>query len=88
MTAAKFKPLVFPVSGFALSDIANIFFFMILLCNRKLTEFGKPHAYRGPMCASGNCQLCEEHYFAGAAISIDRFLPQIPRRDKRKSLQI
>jgi hypothetical protein len=29
-TAAKFKPLVFPVSGFALSNIANIFVFMIL----------------------------------------------------------
>jgi hypothetical protein len=23
---------------------------MILLCNHKRTEFGKPHAYRGPMC--------------------------------------
>jgi hypothetical protein len=30
MTAAKFKSLVFPVSGFALSIIANIFMFMIL----------------------------------------------------------
>jgi hypothetical protein len=30
MTAAKFKPLIFSVSGFALSDIANIFIFMIL----------------------------------------------------------
>jgi hypothetical protein len=23
---------------------------MILLCNLKRTEFGKAHAYRGPMC--------------------------------------
>jgi hypothetical protein len=30
MTAAKFKPLVFPVFGFALSNTANIFIFMIL----------------------------------------------------------
>jgi hypothetical protein len=30
MTAAKFKPLVFPVLGFALSNIANIFVLMIL----------------------------------------------------------
>jgi hypothetical protein len=29
MTTAKFKPFVFPVSGFALSNIANIFVFMI-----------------------------------------------------------
>jgi hypothetical protein len=29
---------------------------MILLCNHKRTEFGKPHAYREPMCASENCQ--------------------------------
>jgi hypothetical protein len=30
MTAAKFKPLIFSVSGFALSNVANIFIFMIL----------------------------------------------------------
>jgi hypothetical protein len=29
LTAAKFKPLVFPVSGFALSNVANIFIVMI-----------------------------------------------------------
>jgi hypothetical protein len=28
MTAAKFKPFIFPVSGFALSNIANIFVFI------------------------------------------------------------
>jgi hypothetical protein len=37
-------------------------------------EFGKPHVYRGPMSASGNCQWWEEPYFAGAAISIDGFV--------------
>jgi hypothetical protein len=30
MTAAKFKPLIFSVSCFALSNVANIFIFMIL----------------------------------------------------------
>jgi hypothetical protein len=30
MTASKFKPLIFPVSGFDLSNVANIFIFMIL----------------------------------------------------------
>jgi hypothetical protein len=29
LTAAKFKPLIFPVSGFALSNVANICIFMI-----------------------------------------------------------
>jgi hypothetical protein len=61
---------------------------MILLCDHKRTEFGKPHAYREPMCASENCQWCGEPYFAGAAISIGEILPQIPRRGKHKSLQI
>jgi hypothetical protein len=30
MTAAKFKPLIFSVTGFAVSNVANIFLFMIL----------------------------------------------------------
>jgi hypothetical protein len=30
MTAAKLKPLILFVSGFALSNVANIFIFMIL----------------------------------------------------------
>jgi hypothetical protein len=30
LTAAKFKPLIFSVSGFAFSDVANIFSYMIL----------------------------------------------------------
>jgi hypothetical protein len=32
LTAAKFKPLIFPVSQLALSNVANIFIFMILYC--------------------------------------------------------
>jgi hypothetical protein len=42
---------------------------MILLCNHKNTEFGKPHAYHGPVCALGNCQWWREPYFVGTAIS-------------------
>jgi hypothetical protein len=30
MTTAKFKPLIFSVLGFALSNVVNIFIFMIL----------------------------------------------------------
>jgi hypothetical protein len=41
---------------------------MILLCNHKRKEFGKPHAYREPMCSSENCQWCGEPCFAGAAV--------------------
>jgi hypothetical protein len=52
---------------------------MILLRNHKHTEFGKPHANRGPVCASEVCQCYGEPYFAGAAFSINEFLPQIPR---------
>jgi hypothetical protein len=39
------------------------------------------------MCAMENFQWCVELGFAGAAISIDGILPQIPRRDMHKSLQ-
>jgi hypothetical protein len=90
MTATKFKLFVFYV-GFRLVQYYLRFHFhdcewfllvfcITLLCSHKRTEFGKPHAYRGPVCASGNCQWCGEPYFVGAVISVDRFLPQIPRR--------
>jgi hypothetical protein len=51
---------------------------MYLLCNHKRTEFGKPHAYRGPMCASENYLWCGEPYFAGAAISVSEILHKFP----------
>jgi hypothetical protein len=97
MTAAKFKPLIFSVLGFALSNVAKHFHdfewlllvaCMILLCHNKRTEFGKPHAYLEPMCASENCQWCGEPYFAVSAISGGHILPQIPRQGKHKSLRI
>jgi hypothetical protein len=45
-------------------------------------EYGKPHAYREPMHPYENIQWCGEFPFAFAAVLIDRFLPQIPRRDR------
>jgi hypothetical protein len=43
LTAAKFKPLEFPMSGFALSNIANICILMILndFCLLLFPEWGK-----------------------------------------------
>jgi hypothetical protein len=38
LTAAKFEPLIFPVSGFALSNVANICIFMILYNSCLLPE--------------------------------------------------
>jgi hypothetical protein len=97
MTAAKFKPLIFSVSGFALSNVANNFHdfgwlllvaCMILLCNHKRMAYEEIYAFREPMCASENCRWCREPYFAVSAISIGDILPQIPRQGKHKSLRI
>jgi hypothetical protein len=95
LTAAKFKPLIFPVSGFALSNVADICIFMILcdmlvaciilLYNRIHTEVWKPFVNREPVCALENCQCCGEFCFAGAVISVDVCLSQTLRRDKHKS---
>jgi hypothetical protein len=54
----------------------------------KRTEFGKPHACRGSVCASGDCLWCGEPYFVDAVISVDRFLPQIPRRWRWIQVQV
>jgi hypothetical protein len=59
--------------------------FVMYLLN---TDFGKPHAYREPICTSENYQWRGEPYFAVSAISIGGMLPQIPRQGKHKSLQI
>jgi hypothetical protein len=58
--------------------------FIMLLCTRKRREFANLQAYCELMCALESCQWCREPCFAGAAISTDRFLPQIPRRDRHK----
>jgi hypothetical protein len=58
LPAFKFKPFVVSVWGFAQYCVHFHFhdcewfllvFWIPLLCNRKRTEFGKPHAHRGPM---------------------------------------
>jgi hypothetical protein len=46
-----------------------------------------PYAIRGPVCALEICQWCGEPCFAGAAISLDGYLPQNPRLGRHKSLQ-
>jgi hypothetical protein len=46
---------------------------IILLCNHKRMEFGKLHAYLGPMCVFGTCQWCGERYFAGTTWRNFRF---------------
>jgi hypothetical protein len=98
MTAAKFNPIIFSVSGFALSNVAKFHFHdfgwlllvasIILLCNHECTVYEKPYAYCEPMCASENFQWCGEPYFAVSAISVGDILPQIPRQGKHKSLRI
>jgi hypothetical protein len=60
-----------------------LFFFKIIL----RTLFWKPYASRGSVCASDILQWCGEQCFAGVTISEDRYLPQIPRLGRHKSLQ-
>jgi hypothetical protein len=71
LTAAKFKRLIFPVSGFSLSNVANIslsWFSMTSACclnnfvmyNHTRTGVWKPNAFREPVCALENCQWCGE----------------------------
>jgi hypothetical protein len=59
----------------------------ISLCNHEDTILWKPHASRGPVCNFEICQWCGDSCFASSAISKDRYLPQIPRRSKHKSLR-
>jgi hypothetical protein len=84
MTAAKFKPLLFPVSGFDLSNIANIFIFMILydfcllptwfcyvIVNVRNLESHMHIADQFPTRETANG--AENLIYAVAAISIDGF---------------
>jgi hypothetical protein len=71
MSAAKFEPrLVQYNEHFHFADFGLLLLVacIILLWNHKLTGFGKPHAYRGPMCASENCRWCGEPYFVGSFV--------------------
>jgi hypothetical protein len=45
LTAARFKPLIFPVSGFALSNVANIWIFVILYDFNLLPAQSKSKSY-------------------------------------------
>jgi hypothetical protein len=87
LTATKFKPPMFSMLSFALSFYSNIWIMINLyeFClmsavslwlSHKHSAFWKPLAYRGPVCASENCQCCREPYFAGTVFSKDGCLPQ------------
>jgi hypothetical protein len=89
LTAAKFKPLIFPASGFALSNGAIICIFMILYDFCLLpAQFCYIIVYIQPMCTLENFQWRGELCFAGAAILRGECQLQIPRRGKHKSLLI
>jgi hypothetical protein len=92
ITAAKFKPLVCSVSGFALCNAANMFIHMvaciILLQSCIHMESWKLCANRGSMCTFKNIQWWGELCFAVTAILRGRFLPLIPGLGKQKSLMI
>jgi hypothetical protein len=98
-TTAKFKPLIFSMSGFALSCTTKVFILMISydLClssaqfcytyNRIYTEGWKLCENRWPVCTLENFQWCGEPcFFIGAAILRGGCLPLIPRRGKHKPL--
>jgi hypothetical protein len=87
LTAAKLKPLIFSVSGFTFSYIANHCIFMILcdLCllpakfcyviiNIRHLE---NHVQRAPMCTLEIYQWWGEPYFTSGEISKDGYLQKI-----------
>jgi hypothetical protein len=86
------------MSGFTLSYIMNMFFFMILhdfclfparFCYIIYTYGGwNLCANLGPMCTLENFQWCIEPCFACASILRGRCRPLIPMRGKGKSLLI
>jgi hypothetical protein len=88
VTTAKFKPLIFSMTGFALSNVTNIFIFyfeflllvvcIISLCSRRHVGFGKPNANRGPMCTLKIFHWCRESCFAGAVILVGGFCHKSP----------
>jgi hypothetical protein len=67
LTAAKFKPLIITMPGFALSNIAEHLRYhdfvwlllvacIILSCSHIHTKFWTPYVNRGPVCALEDCQ--------------------------------
>jgi hypothetical protein len=73
LTVAKFKPLTFCMSGFALSHAANIFILMIFYDLRNVVTYSYTYgrcANRGSVCISENFQWCREPCFTGSAIPV------------------
>jgi hypothetical protein len=91
-STTEFKPLVFPMHGFAFSYAANMFvswFCMTLtycLHNIVHSDGWKSYANSGPVWSLENFQWCRELCLAGSAIQSSRYLLIIPRRGKHKSL--
>jgi hypothetical protein len=48
-------------------------------------EFEGIYAYHESGCFLEICQWCSGLCFEGAEVSLDVYLPQIPRQDRRKS---
>jgi hypothetical protein len=95
LTTTKFKPLIFSVSGFALTYVMNIFMLMdpwllpakfcyIIIYIQKVED----RVEISDSVHFGNFQWCKELCFAVIAILRAKCLPQIPRRGKHKSLLI
>jgi hypothetical protein len=95
MTASKFKPLIFSVSGFALSNVSNIFIFMILddfsllpawfcylIINVRYMKSLMHIAMR-----FGKLPMVRRTLFCSLCNFIGNILPQIPRQGKHKSLR-
>jgi hypothetical protein len=60
----------------------------IILYDSTCTEFENPCDYHESAGSSEISQGIGEYCFEGAAILLDGYVPQIPRRDRHKSLQI
>jgi hypothetical protein len=96
LTTAKFKPLIFSMSGFALSYTVNMFSLLILYDFCLLpAQFHYIIVYiwkvescanHRLVCTLENLQWCGKPCFAGAAILRGRCLPLIPKQGKHKSL--
>jgi hypothetical protein len=92
MTATKFKPLIFSVSGFALSNVANSFIFMILddLCLLPalfcyviiIVWYMKSLMHTANRCAPRKIASGAENLILQSAISMGDILPQIPKQVK------
>jgi hypothetical protein len=75
MTAAKFRPLIFSLSGFALSNVANIFIFMIESNESKSIHLTfTTQRETCPPVHINNVQLPQEYYVKYLGLHLDRRL--------------